>query len=97
MGLGGEIGTAGDHKVELEAGVAGDLNVIGAVVLRHKVVQAGHVVGSTGRAQSQHVAVVVVERERPILTVEALQRDRDTLSLVEGERVGRLCFITGDA
>ena len=44
-GLGGEVGAAGDDQVELGTRIAGDLDVVGAVVRGHEVVQAGRVIG----------------------------------------------------
>ena len=87
--LGGEVGAAGHHQVELGPGVAGDLNVIGRIVGGDEVVEAGRVVGRAGRAEAQDVALVVHQRERHLLAIEALDRDRGALALAEREGIRR--------
>ena len=48
VGLGCEVGPAGDDQVELGAGIAGDRDVIGPIVRGDEVVEARRVVGRAG-------------------------------------------------
>ena len=74
-------------RLNLDAGIARDLDIVSSVAAGHEVVEARRVVGGAGVAHGQQVAVLVVERELLILAVEALEAIVATLALVEVERV----------